>query len=230
MTPLLLLPGMMCDERLYTHQIKTFGSSRQIECQSITQYETVQALATGILKNAPRQFALCGLSMGGIVAMEIIRQEPERVERLALLDTTPLADAPANRTIRLEQIKKVKQGKLHAVMRDELKPNYLAESLNEPHVLDLCMDMALDLGPDVFYRQTQALMSRSDQSKTLQKVCVPTLIMHGESDVLCDANKHQLMHDLVKGSTLVSIKNAGHLPVLEAPDMSSIVLQQWLDS
>ncbi len=228
--PLVLLPGMMCDARLYGPQINAFSHERPIMVAPLTGHDTVPALAADILANAPPQFALAGLSMGGIVAMEVFRQAPDRITRLALLDTNPKAETDAVAAYREPQIAKVKEGKLRAVMRDEMKPNYLTDGPNMGQILDLCMAMAETLGADVFIEQSRALQTRPDQQDTLKTVRVPTLVLCGEDDTLCPLHRHQLMHDLIPGSTLTVIKGAGHLPTLEQPDATNKALAKWLNS
>ena len=115
------------------------------------------------------------------------------------------------------QIEKVKQGHLRAVMRDEMKPNYLTDGPRMGQILDLCMAMAETLGPDVFIDQSRALQTRPDQQDTLKTVSMPTLVLCGEDDTLCPLERHELMRDLITGATLTVIKGAGHLPPLEQP-------------
>ena len=95
LTPLVFLPGMMCDERLFGPQIAALSADREVRFAPISDHDTVQALAAEVLANAPPNFALAGLSMGGIVAMEVVAQAPDRVEKIALLDTNPRAELPA---------------------------------------------------------------------------------------------------------------------------------------
>ncbi len=227
--PLVLLPGMMCDARLYSPQIAAFSHERPIVTVPLNDHDTVQALATDIILNAPPRFALAGLSMGGIVAMEVFRQAPERITRLALLDTNPKAEAATIAEKREPQMQKVRDGQLRAVMRDEMKPNYLTDGPRMGQILDLCMAMAETLGPDVFIAQSRALQSRPDQQETLRTLKVPTLLLCGEDDALCPIHRHELMHDLIPGSTLKIIKNAGHLPTLEQPDATNEALAKWLN-
>ncbi|MFT5225350.1 MAG: pimeloyl-ACP methyl ester carboxylesterase [Polaribacter sp.] len=228
-TPLLMLPGMMCDARLFRPQVDALSGSLSIHLAPITAQDSVQALAADILANAPPQFALLGLSMGGIVAMEVMAQAANRVTRLALLDTNPLAELDEVKQDREPQIERVLNGGLANTMRDELKPRYLADGPDKAAILDLCMDMALQLGPEVFLRQSRALQNRPDQCETLKQVCVPTLIMHGELDQLCPPERHQFMHELIPGSRLTTIPNAGHLPTLEQAKASTVEIIDWLN-
>jgi pimeloyl-ACP methyl ester carboxylesterase len=226
--PLVLLPGMMCDARLFAPQIAKFSSARGVMVAPLTDDKSFAGLAQSFLRHAPPRFALAGLSMGGIAAMEIIRQAPERISRLALLDTNPLVDPTDRAKQRNEQMRRVAGGSLQQIMRDEMKPHYLAKSPNRDAVLDLCMDMALALGADVFITQSCAVRDRPDQCETLRGVKVPTLILCGAEDRLCPVERHQMMQGLITGAELVVIDKAGHLPTIEQPQSTNEALEQWL--
>jgi pimeloyl-ACP methyl ester carboxylesterase len=228
MIPLILLPGMMCDERLFTPQIDAFSGERDVSVFALSDHVTIADLAADILAKSPDHFALVGLSMGGIVAMEMMAQAAERIEKIALFDTNPLVELDEVKQRRQPQLDAVKQGRLRDVMRDEMKPNYLSKGPRREAVLKTCMDMALDLGPEVFIRQSHALMDRVDQTKTLKNIDVPTLILCGRDDTLCPLSRHELMHQLVPHSTLDIIENAGHLPTLEQPETTNESLRKWL--
>ena len=220
MTPLVFLPGMMCDERLFAPQIKELSKQREVHFSQISDYESISELASVILNNTPPVFALAGLSMGGIVAMEILSQAPERVERLALLEVAKQ---------RQPQIDAIKKGHLKEIIRDEMKPNYLFDGVRKTEILKLCMDMALDIGPDVFIRQSIALRERVDQKNTLRSYKGPALVLCGRHDVLCPLERHELMHTLLENSKLKIIEDAGHLPTLEQPKITTIALASWLE-
>lgn len=229
MTPLILLPGMMCDARLFGQQINALSNQVPLMSFPLSQQNSIRAMAAEILNNAPPRFALAGLSMGGIVAMDVLRQAPDRVERLALLDTNPLAETPEVKARRAPQMAAVREGRLRQVMRDEMKPNYLADGPRQGAILDLCMAMATDLGPEVFLRQSQALMDRPDQRATLSAYTGKTLVLCGRADGLCPVERHQLMHDLLPDSVLTIIEDAGHLPTLEQPQETTAALIRWLE-
>ena len=226
--PLVLVPGMMCDARLFSPQLAVFSAERPVMVIPPTGAQTMSALARGILEHAPPCFALAGLSLGGIVAMEMIRQAPERVTRLALMDTNPRSDPPKLAPIREAQVRKALAGGLGDVMRDEMKPNYLADGPRRTEILDLCMEMSEAMGPDVFAQQSKAIQTRPDQCETLKAVAVPTLVLCGEDDRLCPVERHELMHDLIETSRLVIIPKAGHLPTLEHPQLTNEALKEWL--
>ena len=229
MTPLVLLPGMMCDERLFAPQISELSKQRDVHFVQISDYETISELASDVLNNAPPVFALAGLSMGGIVAMEVLSQASDRVERIALLDTNPLAELSDVAKRRGPQIDAVRNGQLKEIIRDDMKPNYLFDGVKKTEILKLCMDMALDIGPDAFIRQSIALRDRFDQKNTLRSYKRPALVLCGKHDVLCPLERHELMHTLLENSKLEIIEDAGHLPTLEQPKITTMALASWLE-
>jgi len=225
--PLLLIPGMMCDARLFAPQIAAFSARRMVAVAPMLG-ETITQIAAHILSAAPPKFALAGLSMGGIVAMEMWAQAPDRIARIAFLDTNPKAETDTVAARREPQIAAAQSGQLRGVMRDEMKPNYLADSPHKGAILDLCMAMADGLGADAFVRQSRALQTRPDQQKTLPTINVPALVLCGQHDTLCPIHRHELMADLIPNATLSIIPDAGHLPTLEQPELTNKALIQWL--
>ncbi|NNF72665.1 MAG: alpha/beta hydrolase [Rhodobacteraceae bacterium] len=226
--PLVLLPGMMCDARLFAPQIAALSGFRAVQVAPVTGFETIEEIAAAALADAPPRFALAGLSMGGIVAMEMVRQAPERITRLALMDTNPLAETEKVAARREPQIAAVRDGRLLEVMRDEMKPNYLAPGPGRDGVLSIVMDMALALGPKVFEEQSRALQTRPDQVETLRALGVPALVLCGRHDALCPVSRHELMAEIIPDATLVIIEDAGHMPTLECPAETLDALQRWL--
>ena len=160
--------------------------------------------------------------------MEILRLAPERLTKLALMDTNPLAETPQVAADREPQIIKAKKGQMLEVIRDEMKPSYFAPGGKRKEVLNVVMDMALKLGPDVFIRQSRALQKRLDQQATLRGAKLNTLVLCGEFDSLCPPKRHQLMTELIPDARLKVIENAGHLPTLEQPFETTEVMQEWL--
>jgi pimeloyl-ACP methyl ester carboxylesterase len=228
MTPLVLIPGMMCDARMWGG-LQSALHPREVGHALPVGADSIEELVADLLRDAPDRFALAGLSMGGIIAMEVLRQAPDRVERLALLDTNPLAEAPEVQARRGPQIAQVLAGGLAQVMRDEMTPLYLADTPHRAEILDLCMEMALSLGPATFAAQSRALADRPDQTAILAAYRGPALVLMGEHDVLCPRPRHDLMHALMPQSRLVIIPGAGHLPTLEKPAETMAALRRWLE-
>ncbi|MCP5075757.1 MAG: alpha/beta fold hydrolase [Rhodobacteraceae bacterium] len=229
MTPLVLLPGMMCDARLFTPQIAAFSRRWSIFCAPLSRSASITGLASDILSDAPPRFALAGLSMGGIVAMEMLRQAPGRIDRIALLDTNPFAEIDAVKARRFRQMWAVENGELATVMREEMKPNYLSTGPRHEEILTLCMEMALDFGPHVFLTQSRALMDRADQIETLRQTNLPALVLCGRDDMLCPVSRHEMMADQIPGAQLEVVDGAGHLPTLEQPEITNAALARWLE-
>ena len=226
--PLVLVPGMMCDARMWG-DIPAALAPRQVLHHLPTGAQTMAGLAQALLQAAPPRFALAGLSMGGIVAMEVLAQAPERVARLALLDTNPRAELPEVQARREPQLQRALAGGLRSVIADEMAPNYLARETPAQPILDLCIDMALGLGPEVFVRQSRALRDRADRQGALAAFTGPALVLTGAEDRLCPMDRHALMHRLMPQSRLVVIDGAGHLPTLEQPRETTAALIRWLE-
>ena len=223
-----MIPGMMCDERIFAPQIEELVSKRSVHIADISKHDNISDLAADVLSNAPPKFCLVGHSMGGIVAMEICAQDPKRIEKLVLIDTNPLAELEEVKLKREPQISDALSGKLVDVIRDEMKPNYLASSENQDIILNICMEMALSLGPKVFINQSRALQTRADQQSNIQSINIPVLIMCGSEDKLCTVERHEMMHNMISNSELKIINNAGHMPTLEQPSETTEVLKEWL--
>ncbi len=226
--PLVLLPGMMCDARLFGPQIAELSSDTAVMVAPVTMGERIEEIASGLLDLLPKRFALAGLSMGGIVAMEILRRAPDRVTRIALMDTNPLPETPVIAANREPQIVKARSGRMLEVIREEMKPNYLAPGPYRGEVLQLVMEMARVLGPEVFIRQSRALQRRKDQQATLRKCRVPALVLCGAHDALCPVKRHEFMAELIPYARLCVLENAGHLPTLEQPDETTAALRAWM--
>jgi len=215
---ILLLPGMMCDERLWSHQIAAIDVPVQVADTS--NADNFADMADQVLAIAPSKFAMAGLSMGGILAFEIWRQAPERVTHLALLDTNPHPDKPSNRPVRFEQIEAAASGKLEELAVESLKPLYLAEkNRDDEAMLKTILDMALKLGPEVFERQSLAVMNRPDSVPTLASISCPTSVICGLEDTICPVRFHEFMAREIPGADLVVIDDCGHLSSMEQPEV-----------
>ncbi|WP_394689185.1 alpha/beta fold hydrolase [Hoeflea sp.] len=226
---LILLPGMLCDERLFAPQAEALSRTHDVDIVMIDRADSLEALADQVLERAPERFNLAGLSMGGIVAMAMAGKAPERILRLALLDTNHLADAEGRDEIRNRQIEAVRRGEMRRIVVDEMKPVYLAaRNRSDQTLLDLLVDMAMDLGPEVFVRQSLALRDRGDQTAALKAYPGPALILCGEEDMLCPPERHREIAVLMCGAELRLIRDAGHISTLENPDAVNQALGNWL--
>ncbi|MFC6688441.1 alpha/beta fold hydrolase [Jhaorihella thermophila] len=227
--PLVLLPGMMCDARLFWPQINALSRDHAVMVAPITRGDTIEEIAEGLLDQLPARFALAGLSMGGIVAMEILRRVPERVVRLCLMDTDPLGETPQIAAMREPWIAQARAGRLDIAMEESLKPAFLAPGPERMTLLRFMYEMAQDLGAELFVRQSRALQRRVDQQDVLRRYRGPTLILCGEHDGLTPVKRHEAMAALMPNARLVIVPEAGHLPTLEQPEAVTQELRAWLD-
>lgn len=225
---LVLLPDMMCDARLFTYQINALSQERPVMVAPITQGERIEEIASGLLEQLPEHFAVAGVGMGGMVAMELLRRATNRVARIALLDTNPLADTPAIAAARDLSIVGARSGRLEEILREMVRPEHLAPGPGRVEVMNVLCQMGCDLGPDVFVRQSRALQRRRDQQSTLRKCKVPTLVLCGAHDTLTPVKRHKVMAELIPAAELRVIEDAGHLPVLERPEETTDALRGWL--
>jgi pimeloyl-ACP methyl ester carboxylesterase len=228
---LLLLPGMMCDDRLFAPQIAALADGFEIIVPRLSGASTIDGLARIALAAAGSgPLNVAGLSMGGIVAMAILAIAPGRVKRLALLDTNHLGDAPERRPIRERQIADVGAGRLRQVIVDEMKPNYLAASnRSRTDLLDLLVEMAMDLGPEVFVEQSLALRDRPSFAEILPTFAGPVLVLAGAEDQLCPPARHREIAALLPNAVFAEIPGAGHISTLEQPEAVTRALRNWLE-
>lgn len=185
-------------------------------------------LAQKVLATAPNRFALAGLSMGGYVAQEIMRQAPERVERLTLLDTSGRADTDEQRERRDQLIEMSRIGKFRGVT-DRLLPILIHEErLTDVVLTDRVKRMAEQIGAAAFHRQQKAIMSRSDSRSYFAEYDLPTLILCGRQDALTPVTLHEEMAELIPGAKLAIIEDSGHLSTMERPQAATALLRHWL--
>ena len=182
---LILLPGLVCDEALWRHQTENLKDLVDVQVVKLTEDNSVAAMPERVLAAAPATFALAGLSLGGYAAQEIMRQAPERVERLALVNTNARADTEEQRKTRQDLIKLADIGTFKGVT-DRLLPNLVHPSrLEDPTVADVVKEMAERVGQQAFKRQQEAIMGRKDGRPDLEAIRIPTLILAGRQDLMC---------------------------------------------
>ncbi len=217
---ILFLPGMMCDGRLYGPQIEAFGSRFDCRIGDIGGHASMGDIAADLLEGAPASFALVGLSMGGIVAMELMRRAPERITRLLLMSTNPFSESPQVLERRIPQMQAVARGELSRLMREEVILNYPGSRSPQAAaaIAEICHAMAMDLGAQVFDKQSRALMHRPDYSPDLERYDLPCTILCGDQDRLCPLSRHRYLAQAIPKADLTVLEGVGHLPTLEAPE------------
>ncbi len=221
---------MLCDARLFAPQIEALSGRAEIVVADVGADATISDMASRLLQSQTRRrFALAGLSLGGIVAMEVLRQAPERVERLALMATNHKAPAEASLPRAKPRSHAPRDGHLRDIVITEMKGLYLGpRHAGDPAMLDLVVEMAMTAGASAFENQSRALMTRRDQSDTLAASQVPALILAGEDDQLCPPAVHVAMQALMPHAELQRIAETGHLLTLESPGIINDALSRWL--
>ena len=226
--PLVLVPGLNCTAALFQPQIEVFSTERAVHIVDQTQDDTIEGMAQRALAEAPPRFALGGLSMGGYVALAMQRMAPERVTRLALLDTSARPDpeeATARRRALMERARSGHFHEVHQALWPRLvHPNRTADKALESIVLTM-MD---DTGVDAFCRQQEAIIARMDSRPLLGDIVCPTLVLVGAQDVITPVDQAQEMADAIPGATLSVVPDTGHLATLEAPVHVNAALAKWL--
>lgn len=228
-TPLVLVPGLLCDERLWSHQLKYLSDVADPVVADVPTSGSVGGMARDVLRRAPERFALAGLSMGGYVALEIMRQAPERVTALALLDTSARADTPEQTRARLELLRLAEAGRFAEVPRLLLPRVVHPARLADEELSSVVVGMASAVGTEVFERQERAIMARPDSRGDLASIGCPTLVLCGREDELTPLRVHREMAELVPGAWLRVVEECGHLSTLERPEEVNGALGEWLE-
>jgi len=226
--PLVLIPGLMADARLFLPQMVQLGGSRAMLVSLTTRGDTVEQMSEAMLPDLPAKFALLGHGLGGDVALDLIRRVPERVTRVVLMATDPLAEAPQAAVARETRMVAARAGRLVEAMREEIPAAAIADSPWRDEVMALVKDMALGLGEGVFLRQSRALQRRPDQQKTMRKVKLPALVIAGAADTLVPMRRQEFTANLMPFGKLQVIPDAGHLATLEQPEAVSEALAAFL--
>ncbi|MDZ4261881.1 MAG: alpha/beta fold hydrolase [Pseudomonadota bacterium] len=225
---LVLLPGLVNDSRLWQHQASGLADIAHVSVGDLTKGHTIAEMASDILASAPaQQFVLAGLSMGGYVALEIMRQAPERVLALALLDTSARPDTPTSLEKRSAVIEQAESN--YQAVIEELMPKQLhAVHMDDAELVSMITDMAMSLGNKTFIRQQRAIAGRIDSIPSLSLITCPTLVLCGRDDAITPIGLHQEMVTEIEGAGLVIEDNCGHLSALEQPTRINEALTQWL--
>jgi pimeloyl-ACP methyl ester carboxylesterase len=224
----MLIPGLLDSARLYAPQIPALWCSGAVMVADHTRDDSMGAIAARILTNAPPVFALVGLSMGGYISFEIVRQAPQRVARLALLDTSARADTPEQSSARRTQMALASQGRFGEIL-DAQFPRLVGRARRADTALREVLDlMAQEVGVAAFIRQQTATMGRIDSRPTLGGIRCPTLVLVGKDDELTPPERAAEMADGIAGARLVTVPQCGHMSTLEQPDEVTRALLEWL--
>jgi pimeloyl-ACP methyl ester carboxylesterase len=227
-THLVFVPGLTCTADLFAEEIASLRGKIEITVADHARHDTMSAIARAVLATAPNRFALCGLSMGGYIAFEMMRQAPDRIERLALLDTSALSDTPEQTEWRLKLIAMAQGGEFKSV-RDTLWQLYVHPARHNDAALQRAVfKMFDDTGPETFIRQQKAIMSRPDSRSSLAAIHCPTLVLVGNEDSLTPVSAARTIADGIVESKLDIVQDCGHLSTMERPDAVTEALRAWI--
>jgi len=230
MEAIVLVPGLNCSPRLYTAQMPALWRFGPVTVADHTRDDTMAAIATRILAQAPPRFALAGLSMGGYIALEIMRQAADRVTRLALLDTGARADTPEAGEKRRANIALAESGRFTDVI-DPQFPLYVHPSrANDAALKAGYLAMCHDVGPQAYVRQQKAIMGRADSRPLLATIKCPTLVLVGAQDAATPPALSEEMAAGIRGARLATIPDCGHLSTMERPDAVTQELVAWMNA
>jgi len=226
--PIILVPGLNCSPRLYAAQVPELWRFGPVTIADHTRDDSMAAIARHILAAAPPRFALAGLSMGGYVALEIVRQAADRVARLALLDTGARDDPPAAQETRRNRIALAETGRFaevnEAMWPVLVHPDRRADAALKQVYLAMCRDV----GAEAFVRQQKAIMARADSRPLLASIDCPTLVLVGAEDELTPPHLAEEMAAGIKGARLVKVPDCGHISTLEQPEAVTRAMIEWV--
>jgi len=226
--PIVLIPGLMCSARLYAPQIPALWPYGPLQIANHRFDDNMAAIARRILAAAPPRFALAGLSMGGIISFEIWRQAPDRVAKLALLDTNARADLPVHSARRDEWIAMAESGRYREAQDEFFKILVHADRIDDPVLKRVAYEMAEETGRDAFVRQQRALKARPDSRPDLPTISCPTLVLVGDGDVLTPPELSEEIAAAIPRARLNVVADCGHLSTWERPEAVNAALIDWL--
>ena len=225
-----MVPGLLCSARLYQGQVPALWRLGPVTIADTTRDDSLPAMARRLLATAPPRFALVGLSMGGYLAFELLRQAPERVLQLALLDTSARADTPEQSAQRRALIAQAQEGRLLEIV-DALFPRFVhPDREHDAELRRVVRAMADDVGSEAFVRQQTAILGRPDSRPQLERIRCPTLVLVGDGDVITPPEVAQEIADAIAGARLSVLPGVGHASSIEAPEQVTRELVQFLSS
>ena len=228
--PIVLVPGLNCSARLYAEQIPALWRFGPVTVADQRRDESIAGIARRILAAAPPRFALAGLSMGGYIAFEIMRQAPHRVFKLALLDTAAGPETAEQTERRRHRIALTKAGRFAEAVDMHFPVVVHRDRHGDAALKRLVRAMAEEIGPEAFLRQQQAIIDRPDSRPGLAAIACPTLMLVGDGDVLTPPAQAQEIVAGIPGARLVIVPECGHLSTLERPQAVTQALVEWMES
>jgi pimeloyl-ACP methyl ester carboxylesterase len=225
---LFLLPGLLCDRSVWTHQEQALSRDADVTVADLYGFDSLGDMAQSVLERAPERFAVAGHSMGGRVALEIVRRAPERVTRLAVLDTGTHPKRHGEAEKRQVLVDLAWREGMEALARQWLPPMVHPDRLNDAPMMQALTEMVCRATPEIFERQVRALLGRPDFGPLLPTIKCPTLVACGRQDAWSPLDQHEAIAAAIPGATLAVIEDSGHMTTVEAPAAVTGFLQAWL--
>ena len=226
--PLLMIPGTLCDALLFKHQTAALKDLAECRVVKHSSSDDLKEVAANILSEVRGNFAIMGLSYGGIIAFEMWRQAPERITKMILLNTNHQKPSATTRANQQRFLGMSALGEFRAVTTDFLKDAMLhPKHASQPEMRELVLTMALNTGKDAFFNQIKAQLNRPDSTTDLPNIKCPVLVMTGQQDMVCTPELHEEMAQLIPNATLFIIEECGHLSTLEQPETVNNVIRKW---
>lgn len=226
--PLVMIPGTLCDANLFLHQMTGLKDLGICSVADHSSSDNLSEVAANILKDIQGNFAIMGLSYGGIIAFEMWRQAPERIDKLILLNTNYKEPSETTRANQQRFLGMSVLGEFREITTDFLKDAMLHPNhAKQPEFRNLVLKMAMNTGRPAFFKQIKAQLNRPDSTKDLPNIKCPTLIMTGEQDAVCTPELHQEMATMIPNSTLKIIEECGHLSTMEQPEVVNAAIRNW---
>lgn len=219
---MVMVPGLLSTAEVYRAQIKAWGGSVFVAETRLD--DTIEAMARRLIDASSERFLLCGHSMGGYVALEVLRLAPERVAGLALLATSAWPDMPEQTVLRSRLVLLAQERGIEAVAR-LLEPKLFGPDRANEELSRLNVAMSVEIGAEVFARQQAAIIGRRDQRPILSAISVPTVVVTGSRDEIIPPQRSQELAAMIPGAELVTNDAAGHMVPLEAPDQTTAALR-----
>lgn len=228
MIDLVLVPGHLCNDVLWEHQAAGLRDIARPVVADVTLDDSMAGMAARLLRNAPPRFSLAGLSMGGMVCMEVMRQAPERVERLALLDTNPGSDSRERAAQRRRMVERFEAGEVDTLVQEFLELVVPPSRLRESALIDPMRAMMKKVAEKAFPAQVAALIARQDSRPDMPGYDLPVRLICGRDDQLTPLAFHEEMAGLISGADLTVIDDCAHMSTMERPDAVNRALREWL--
>lgn len=226
--PLVLLPGMLCDARVFLPQFVALSREMPVTIAPTTDGDRIEEIASALVSTLPAKFALAGQGLGGYVAMELLRRAPERITRVALIGCTPLSDTPQEAAAREPKIVAAKAGRFDDIIREELAHGWLANGPTQKDVQAMITAMAKANGVQAYMRQARMLQRRKDQQAIMRRIKQPALVICGELDGVTTLKRHEFMAEMIPYARLEVVPDAAHVPTLEQPQAMTDILRAWM--